>query len=120
VTVKIGSATVQAELADTEPKQMRGLMFRSELPRDGGMLFAFGSEGRHGMWMMNTTIPLDIVWLDSKKKVVHIEHGVQPCKFLVVCRPYYPSVDSAYVLEVSSGYAQKHGIKVGSVAKFDA
>ena len=117
--VKIGNATVNAEVADTEPKQVRGLMFRDKLPADDGMIFAFGGDGRHGIWMLNTSIPLDIVWLDKGKKVVHVEEKVPPCRALLVCPIYRPGPDSRYVLEVNSGFAKRHNIKEGSVAKFD-
>lgn len=117
-TVKIGNATVKAEIADTEPKQLRGLMFRESLPKDNGMLFVFRNEGRHGIWMMNTSIPLDIIWMDAGKKVVHMQENVQPCEALLICPSYSPESDSKYVLEVNAGYAKKHGIKIGSVASF--
>lgn len=119
VPVKVGNATVNAELADTQPKQVRGLMFRESLPKDDGMLFVFDRDARHGIWMMNTSIPLDIVWLDSGKRVVHVESGVKPCDALAICPIYRPGSNARYVLEVSSGYAEKHGIEIGSVAKFD-
>lgn len=118
VQVKIGNATVSAELADTYEKQVRGLMFRKEIQKDAGMLFTFGSDGKHAIWMMNMSIPIDIVWIDSGKKVVHIESNVQPCSGLIACKSYSPEKGSRYVLELSSGYAKKHGIKVGSIAKF--
>lgn len=120
VTVKLGNATIHAEIADTEPKQMRGLMFRDSLPRDGGMLFTFSREGRHGIWMMNMSMPIDIVWLDGNKRVVQIEENAQPCGALLVCRSYFAESDDKYVLEVSAGYAKRHGIILGSQAKFDA
>jgi len=119
VSVKIGNATVHAELADTEPKQMRGLMFRDNLPKDGGMLFTFGRDGKYGIWMMNTSVALDILWLEKNKKVVYMKEDAQPCDALLVCSSYSPDEDSRYVLEVRAGYAKSHGIKIGSVAKFD-
>jgi len=119
VAVKVGNATVNAELADTEAKQIRGLMFRDSLPRDGGMLFDFRSEGRHGIWMMNMSMPIDIVWLDKEKRVVKVEADAPPCGALLICKSYSPDEDDRYVLEVSAGYAKRHGIKVGSKASFD-
>lgn len=119
VTVKIGKASVSAELADTEFKQMRGLMFRESIPRDGGMLFKFPREADHGIWMMNMSIPIDIVWLDSEKRVVKVEEGARPCEALLVCPVYRAGESSRYVLELSSGYAKSHGIKRGTVARFN-
>lgn len=119
VSVKIGNATVNAEVADTEPKQLRGLMFRESLPKNDGMLFDFGREGRHGIWMMNMSIPLDIVWLDKSKTVVHIEEKVPPCGALAICKSYFPGSDDRYVVEVGSGFVKSHGIKIGSRVSFD-
>lgn len=119
VAVKIGNATVDAEVADTFPKQIRGLMFRESLPKDGGMLFVFGSEGRHSIWMMNTSIPLDIIWLDKDKKVIYMKEGAQPCGALAICPSYSPESDAKYVLETNSGYSKRHKIDLGSRAEFD-
>lgn len=118
VGVKVGNATISAEVADTGPKQVRGLMFRDSLPKDGGMLFTFGSEGSHGIWMMNMSMPIDIVWLDKGRKVVTVMDGVPPCGALAVCPVYYPGSKDMYVLELAAGYAKRHGIKVGSKASF--
>jgi hypothetical protein len=118
VAVKIGNATVSAELADTEPKQIRGLMFRDNLQKDGGMLFTFPREGRHGIWMMNMSMPIDIVWLDSDKRVVDVEENAPPCDALLICKSYSPESNDMYVLEVAAGYAKRHGIKKGTKASF--
>jgi uncharacterized membrane protein (UPF0127 family) len=118
-TVKIGNATIKAELADTETKQLRGLMFRKSLAKDSGMLFVFPKEGRHSIWMMNMSIPLDIIWLDKDKKVIKVEENVQPCEALLICKTYSPDSDDMYVLEVNSGYAKTHGIKTGMKAYFE-
>ncbi len=118
VTVKIGKATVNAELADNEFKQMRGLMFRESLPKDGGMLFDFAREGEHGIWMMNMSMPIDVVWMDKEKRVTKVMEDVQPCDALLVCPVHYSGKRDKYVLELNSGYAKSHGIREGSVAKF--
>ncbi|MBI4894223.1 MAG: DUF192 domain-containing protein [Candidatus Aenigmarchaeota archaeon] len=119
VTVKIGNATVNAELADTEAKQIRGLMFRDSLAKDGGMLFDFKRDGRHGIWMMNMSMPIDIVWLDGDKRVVSVEENAPPCGALLICKSYSPESNDRYVLEVAAGYAKKHGIRKGTKASFD-
>jgi len=119
VQVRIGNATVQAELADTEAKQVRGLMFRDSLPKDAGMLFVFPKEGRHSIWMMNTSIPLDIIWLDKDKKVIKVEESAQPCNALLICRTYSAGSEDMYILEVNAGYAKRHNIKIGTKAGFE-
>lgn len=118
VPVKVGNVTLNAEVADTSVKQVRGLMFRENLAKDDGMLFVFGSEGRHGIWMMNTSIPLDIIWLDRNKKVIYIKEDAQPCDALVFCNSYFPESDAKYVLEVNAEYVKKNGIKIGSFASW--
>src|SRR5512135_523644 len=59
------SLPVAVELADTEAKRERGLMFRKELPDGRGMLFLFDEEGEHSFWMKDTLIPLDLIYVDT-------------------------------------------------------
>lgn len=117
-TVKIGDADVNAEVADNAFKKMRGLMFRSSLGEIDGMLFPFDSEGYPGFWMMNTSIPLDIIWMNSTKHVVYIHKNTQPCT-ITNCPVYKPSASAQYVLEVNAGFTDAHNIKVGTKANFD-
>lgn len=109
--VSIGNAEVKAEIADTSIKQARGLMFRQYLPESEGMLFIFDKEDYHGFWMMNTSITLDIIWINKDFEVVHIEKNVRPCGIL--CPVYKPSEKAKYVLEVNSGFVDKERIDVG-------
>lgn len=117
-TVKIGNATVKAEIADTPLKQMRGLMFRKSLGTNDGMIFTFGSDDYYGFWMMNTSIPLDMIWLNSSKQVVYIQKDAQPCT-ITSCPVYRPNAPGQYVLEVNEGFADAHSIRVGTKAQFN-
>ncbi|HJU03941.1 MAG TPA: DUF192 domain-containing protein, partial [Nitrospiraceae bacterium] len=74
-----GGAVIRAELADTAEKRGRGLMFRESLAKDHGMLFTFSEPQHWTFWMKNTRIPLDIIWMDDKKKIVHVERNVPTC-----------------------------------------
>ena len=109
--VMIGNREVKAELADTPLKQMKGLMFRKSLPENYGMLFIFDKEDYHGFWMMNTSIPLDIIWINRDMEIVYIEKNAQSCGIL--CPVYRPNEKAKYVLEVNSGFVDKHKIEVG-------
>lgn len=118
-TVTIGAATFTLELARTPQERAVGLSGRTHLPEDHGMLFIFDSDARHGFWMKDTLIPLDIIWLDSDGVVVDVqtmqpEPGV-PDPLLTV---YRPSAPARYVLEVNAGLAQRHGIQPGAQARF--
>jgi uncharacterized membrane protein (UPF0127 family) len=112
--VEIGNATVKAEIADTMAKQMQGLMFRDGLGKNEGMLFVFGGRDYHGIWMMNMSFPIDIVWINDGK-VVDIYKGAQPCG--LSCPVYTARGVDNYILEVNSGFVEKHGIKIGDSVK---
>ena len=81
--IKIDGVTLQAQIADTKPLQMRGLMFQEKLPYDQGMLFIFNEEGTRSMWMLNMQFALDVLWIDGQGNVIHIEKDTQPCKSAV-------------------------------------
>ncbi|MDQ4012401.1 MAG: DUF192 domain-containing protein, partial [Thermoproteota archaeon] len=73
----------------------------------------------HTFWMKNMKFPIDIIWLDSDKTIVHIEHNLQPCSFELLCPTYKPNVESLYVLETVGGFAEKHDIVKGTMVEFD-
>jgi uncharacterized protein len=108
---------LKMEIARTATEQTRGLMFRTFLPEDHGMLFIFKHPGNNRFWMKNTLIPLDIIWMDEKKKIIHIEYQVPPCK-MDPCPVYGPTTESLYVLEVNAGVAQRRDLQVGTRLHF--
>ena len=108
---------LQVEIARTPMERTRGLMFRAALPEDHGMLFIFERPGKNQFWMKNTLIPLDILWMDDRKRIIHIESRVPPCK-LDPCPVYGPSADSLYVLEVKAGVVHKRGLRIGMPLEF--
>jgi len=116
--VKIGDAAVNAEIADNSFKKMRGLMFRKSLGEIDGMIFPFDKEDYYGFWMMNTTIPLDMIWINSSKQVVYIQKNAQPC-MITSCPVYKNDKPAMYVLEVNAGFTDKHNIEVGTKAEFN-
>ena len=66
------------ELADTPEKRDRGLMFRKHIPANHGMLFVYPVKNIHKMWMKNTYIPLDLLYLSDDFKIIGIERDLQP------------------------------------------
>jgi uncharacterized protein len=102
------SHRVQVELADTEAKRERGLMFRKELPEGRGMLFLFDEEGEHSFWMKDTLIPLDLIFVDSSGRVTGIVARARP--LTLEPRSGGPS---RMVLEVPGGWAAAHGVRAG-------
>lgn len=114
---KTGKAFLNIETVKTEAEREKGLMYRESLPENQGMLFTFDDEMRLTFWMKNTLIPLDMVFLDHTKKVVHIAHDVQPCK-ADPC-PLTPSMSAAkYVIETNAGWTEKNHVAEGDQARF--
>jgi uncharacterized protein len=102
------SLVVKVELADTDAKRERGLMFRKELPDGHGMLFLFDEEGEHTFWMKDTLIPLDLIFADSSGKVTGIVARARP--LTLEPRSGGPS---RMVLEVPGGWAAANGVRAG-------
>ena len=90
---------VKVEVARSSEELMRGLMFRRELAPDGGMLFMFAGEDIRRFWMRNTYIPLDMVFLDSRRVVVGIEENAVPLDET----SRGPDAPAQYVVEVRGG-----------------
>jgi uncharacterized protein len=112
-------ATIQAEIADTTEKRAKGLMYRDSLPKDRGMLFTFAEPQLWTFWMKNTRISLDIIWMDGKKRIVHIERNVPTCpRTDDGCPQYQPNDNAVYVLELAAGVADALKLQRGSVLKF--
>lgn len=112
-------ATIWAELALTTEQRVRGLMFRKNLPKDRGMLFTFGEAQRWTIWMKNTWIPLDILWLDARKRIVHIEAEVPPChRNDNGCPQYKPIRKAVFVLELAAGVAADLQLEKGTQLAF--
>jgi uncharacterized membrane protein (UPF0127 family) len=103
--------SVTAELAITDEERQLGLMFRTEIYQDQGMLFIFEEEGYHSFWMKNMNFPLDILWLDKDKRIIHLESCVPPCQ-RTPCPSYAPLLPALYVLELKAGSIEKKGLKL--------
>jgi len=107
--------TIVAELAATAPERQRGLMQRSQLASDRGMLFLFDRPDFYPFWMYRTVIPLDIIWLDSNRRIVFVSPDTPPCRSedSRQCPTYGGREVAQYVLEVAAGVAARQGLRVG-------
>ncbi len=118
VTFKNENALVRvnAEVAETPSETQRGLMFRTSLPEDSGMLFVFDRDQPLTFWMMNTSIPLDGIFISSLLRVVSITENLKSCPPSDCRNPqYFTSATLAmYVLEVNAGFSRKNGITSGT------
>ncbi len=109
VQLPAGGTQVRAEIARSSEQINQGLMYRTSMAADRGMLFVFSGDGMHSFHMENTYIPLDMVFITSDLKIVNIYANAQPLA------PGWISSESPchYVLEVNGGFCAAHGISVG-------
>jgi uncharacterized membrane protein (UPF0127 family) len=106
-----GEVTVAVEMADTEPERERGLMNRTSLPEDEGMVFTFPDTHRGAFWMKDTLIPLSIAFYDGSGRILRIL-DMTPCKG-DPCQRYDPEVAYRGALEVNRGAFERWGISEG-------
>ncbi len=109
---------LQVEVMVNDQDRAMGLMFRPNLPQDRGMLFVFETEDFHGFWMKNCKFPIDMVWLDRGKRVVHVAEAVPPCK-ADPCPTYSPLRRASYVVEMNAGQARREKAVVGATLSFE-
>ncbi len=109
--------SIVAELAITDEERARGLMFREKIEDNEGMLFIFEAEGFYSFWMKNMNFPIDIIWLDKDRRIVHIEENVPPCKRMP-CPSYISRLPAQYVLELKSGKVIKEKLKLYDQLEF--
>jgi uncharacterized membrane protein (UPF0127 family) len=100
---------IDVEIADNDEKRHLGLMYRENMKEEEGMLFIFPQEEPQGFYMRNTIISLDIIFINSKKKIVKIHKKTEPFseKDLPSGKP------TLFVVEVNAGFTDKFGIKEG-------
>ena len=116
-TILIDDVALEVQIADSEPRRVRGLMFQEQLPYDEGMIFVFAEPGLYSLWMLNMQFPLDMIWFDQDGNIVHIEKNIPPCKTVVeitTCQSIVPDNDASYVLEVTAGFIDQNNITVDS------
>jgi hypothetical protein len=113
LSVKAGEEThdFTVEMATTPEQIQQGLMFRQELAPDAGMLFDFGVTRQASMWMKNTLIPLDMLFILEDGEVIAIARNAQPGSL----RSVGPGVPVRAVLEIPGGRAKELGIEPGAI-----
>lgn len=108
IPLTLGRHVFQVEVARTPAQRARGLMERTRLPANGGMLFVFEAADRHCFWMRNTPLPLSIAFIDEGGRIVALA-DMAPLADTLHC----PPVDVRYALEVAQGGFAARGIAAG-------
>lgn len=101
------------EIADTNKKRMRGLMYRTKLSDDAGMLFLFPSRRKISMWMANTVISLDMIFIDECGKITEIVENTEPFSHDEI----RSQKDVPAVLEIGAGLSKRYGLQPGDIVK---
>jgi uncharacterized protein len=110
---------ITAEVMTKPADMQRGMMFRDTFPEGRGMLFIHGSPGTYPYWMYQVKLPLDIIWMDARGRIVEIAENVPPCTTAASQCPNYGGKETALVvLELPGGYGRRHGVAVGEVIRF--
>lgn len=100
--------TYVLEAVTTPASQKRGLGGRESMPQNQGMLFPYDREDKRCFWMKSMRFPIDIIWVDSRKRITHVEAGLQPSSY-----PQTYCAQAQYVIELNSGEARKNNLKAG-------
>lgn len=102
-----------AELALDNAQREQGLMFRKSMPPENGMLFDFGEARDVAMWMRNTLIPLDMLFIARDGRITHIHENAVPHSEAIISS----RGPVKFVLELNGGTAKRYGIKPGDMVR---
>ena len=97
------------EIASNQADQEKGLMHRRYMPKNEGMLFVYSPAQPVSMWMKNTYIPLDMIFIDTNNKIITLHENTTPLSLDVLSS----SQNTAYVLEINAGLVSQYQIKLG-------
>ncbi len=117
-TVVIDGTELDARVSDSFIKRMIGLMYDDKLPKNSCMLFVSRFSSTESMWMKGMRFSIDIIWLDTYKRIVAIEENVPPCKKILLCKTYKPELSFKFVLELNAGFIKENGITKSSKIEF--
>lgn len=113
-TLQLAGKSYAATILTTEDEREKGLSGTSSLAADRAMLFVFPNDSKWGIWMKDMNYPIDIVWLDSGNKVVHMVKNAQPSSYPDTI--FQPDKPARYVIELASGTIERTGISTGDIA----
>ena len=113
IDTESGELAFEVEVADTLPEQAQGMMWRESVPEMTGMLFEFEEPKVATIWMKNTPVPLDILFVRANGRILKIEHSAQPYKL----RSASSEAPVAAVVELAGGASEELGILPGDLVR---
>jgi hypothetical protein len=108
ITLSAGSHQIQAQLARSDAERERGLMHRTSMPREEGMLFVYEEPAELCFWMKNTPLPLSVAFLAEDGTIVNIDDMAPQSK-----DSHCAAQPVRYVLEMNQGWFAEHGVRAG-------
>lgn len=105
--------TYGLEAVSSSEAMARGLGGRTSLASNGGMIFVYPNSAERCFWMKDMQFSLDILWVDTNRKVTHLEEGVSPKTY-----PRQYCAEAKYVIELNAGEVRKNNLSVGSRLEF--
>jgi uncharacterized protein len=117
-TVYVGNKRLKADVADTMTKRARGLSGREKLGSGECMLFIFPYSAIYPIWMRGMKFPIDILWIDQKKRITDFRTNLKPASGLLDFKTYSHNGSAKYAIELPAGFIKRNGIKINSRIKF--
>jgi len=112
IALTAGGQSIKAEVAADDATRQQGLMFRTKMSKNDGMLFVFSELGYHAMWMRNTLIPLSVAYMDEAGKILSIHEMLPQTE-----NPHQAAGPARYALEMNAGWFTNHKVNVGDAIK---
>lgn len=109
---------LETEVADTPERLLFGLAFREGLPPDTGMLYIFESTGLHRVRTTGYKFPVDMIWVDEGRHIVHVIENAPPCRRDPCPLHGPPSEPVRYMIQTAAGFARQEGLQPGGELKF--
>lgn len=110
-TIYLASTALNVSVADEQHERILGLSGTPKLDDLQGKLFIFDKDAKHGIWMKDMLIPLDIIWIDKDLQVVHIEENVLPNTY--PSKVFSSPVDARFVLEMNAFFVSSVKVRLG-------
>jgi uncharacterized membrane protein (UPF0127 family) len=107
---------IEVELAVNQAEREQGLMYRTELAEQQGMLFVYPEQAPLDMWMKNTYLHLDVLFLAADGRIVSLLKNLPPCT-QEPCKIYNSQLAALYMLELKAGFIDKYQLKTGQLLR---
>ncbi len=111
----LNNKNISLNIVDTDTERIKGLGGMNSLPENTAMIFVFDSPAKHDIWMKGMQFPIDILWIDGEKKILHIEKNIAPDTYP---KTFSAEADSLYVLEANAGFSDENNLKPGDILDF--